>query len=420
MIRHIFKLIWIQRKQNIWIFAELSVVFILLWYIMDYFLVLGYNASTDNGYEIKDTYQIQLTVIPSSCKEYTDFSENKNEITRNYLSLLDRISKYPVIEKICVTNMCAPYTGSYKDIGLGKDSMQIEYYHLFEVTPSYFEVFRIYSQNDKHSQLQNLLTENNIILSRKLYTRLFQSTNSKESYLYNFNQERTNKLKVAGITTSFKTHNYSREECAVFKLLSNSDIAALDENELADLEISIRVKPGINKNNFISRFEDDMSEQLSIGNFIVYKVQSYEDISKIYFIFSGITDTIRSHMGFMIFLLANIFLGILGTFWLRNEYRQAEIGLRLVVGSTRKEILYIMMGEGLCLLVFAAIPAIIVIINLTLSGLMNTEFMDASMLRLSTGILFTFLFLTFLILLATYYPAYLSSRITPADTLRSE
>ncbi len=56
MIHHLLKLLWKQRRQNAWIVAELFLVFILLWYIMDYFTTIGYANSVDSAYDIKDTY----------------------------------------------------------------------------------------------------------------------------------------------------------------------------------------------------------------------------------------------------------------------------------------------------------------------------------------------------------------------------
>ena len=70
MIHHLLKLLWKQRRQNAWIVAELFLVFILLWYIMDYFTTIGYANSVDSAYDIKDTYQVRLTTVPQSSPNY--------------------------------------------------------------------------------------------------------------------------------------------------------------------------------------------------------------------------------------------------------------------------------------------------------------------------------------------------------------
>lgn len=39
MIKQIFKMIWNQRRLNGWIWMELLVVFVALWYLVDMFVV---------------------------------------------------------------------------------------------------------------------------------------------------------------------------------------------------------------------------------------------------------------------------------------------------------------------------------------------------------------------------------------------
>ncbi|WP_289834290.1 FtsX-like permease family protein [Parabacteroides goldsteinii] len=132
------------------------------------------------------------------------------------------------------------------------------------------------------------------------------------------------------------------------------------------------------------------------------------------------TDAIRYRIAFMAFLIFNIFLGIIGTFWFRNEYRKSEIGLRLAVGSTRRQILQMMIGEGWLLLSLVAIPAAIICINIAKMELIDTNVMPVTFFRVFAGLISTYLLMAFFITLGAWYPAYLSSKIAPADTLRAE
>ena len=77
MIHHLLKLLWKQRRQNAWIVAELFLVFILLWYIMDYFTTIGYANSVDSAYDIKDTYQVRLTTVPQSSPNYIQYKHTE-------------------------------------------------------------------------------------------------------------------------------------------------------------------------------------------------------------------------------------------------------------------------------------------------------------------------------------------------------
>ena len=52
MIKQIFKMIWNQRRLNGWIWMELLVVFVALWYLVDMFVVQLYSYTRPMGYDL--------------------------------------------------------------------------------------------------------------------------------------------------------------------------------------------------------------------------------------------------------------------------------------------------------------------------------------------------------------------------------
>ena len=63
MIKHILKIIWNQRRSNGWIFTELLVVVAILWVMMDSMLLDQYTYHSSLGFDIRNTYKIQLGVL---------------------------------------------------------------------------------------------------------------------------------------------------------------------------------------------------------------------------------------------------------------------------------------------------------------------------------------------------------------------
>ena len=419
MIQHLLKLIWIQRRQNTWIVAELFIVFILLWYIMDFFITLGYTSSIENAYDIKDTYQVQLATLPESSPQYVRYEEGSGQASNDFQSILERIRRYPQVKSVCVSNMSIPYCASYRNTGVSKDTSRVTSRHYLEVTPSYFEVFRIHPlAGGDPSQLAEALNEKSVIISRLFAQDEFPGEQAKGKTLY-FQGDDDGFL-VGDVCGPLKRDDYRPEEYAVYVLLSNADMAQMNEDILAGLELSIRVKPGLKPQDFIPDFQRDMREQLAIGNYMLYQVKSFDDLRHTLYLADGRMDETRYRVAFMVFLIFNIFLGIIGAFWFRNEYRKPEIGLRLTVGATRKQILMMMISEGWLLLSLAAIPAGIICINLAKMEFIGTGIMLINFFRVFSGLLLTYLFMALVIMLGAWYPAYLSSRIAPADTLRNE
>lgn len=344
MIQHLLKLSAKQRRQNTWIAAELFLVFLLLWYITDYFITIGYADSIKNAYHIKDTYQVRLVTVPESSPQYIRH-ENPEEAANLYLSIIERIRQHPQVKEVCLTRDNNPYNPSYRDWQMGKDSSQMVQFQYLEVTPSYFDVFNVKPLgNATPAFLKNALTPKSIVLSRKLAETLFPGEEAKGKSVFLGN---TNSLRVGDVCGALKRDDYSREERAAYFLLPVSQFTEWDEQQLAEaVGISIRVKPGLNPKEFIESFQQEMRTPLNVGNFLLSGIDAYTDVRDKLYLVNGVTDAIRYRIAFMTFLVFNISLGIIGTFWFRNEYRKPEIGLRLAVGSTRRQVMQMIIGEG--------------------------------------------------------------------------
>ena len=71
MIKSLFRQMWNQRHANVWVWVELIVVLILLWYSID--LVYNYEAAArqSKGYDTENVFDIQLNI----CLLYTSWEE---------------------------------------------------------------------------------------------------------------------------------------------------------------------------------------------------------------------------------------------------------------------------------------------------------------------------------------------------------
>ena len=121
------------------------------------------------------------------------------------------------------------------------------------------------------------------------------------------------------------------------------------------------------------------------------------------------------------FLLLNIFLGLLGTFWFRTQQRRSEIALRKALGSTNRDVFRRLLAEGMVILVIATIPAVIVDWNLAYAELnywMNGTTLEP--VRFIITVAITFLLIALMIVLGTYIPARKAMKIEPAEALHDE
>jgi putative ABC transport system permease protein len=200
-----------------------------------------------------------------------------------------------------------------------------------------------------------------------------------------------------------------------------------NKTSLQRVQIAIRIAPEADT-DFAKRFMKDMKSQLEIGPYYLSTVTSFQDIKADYIERNGISDQLKSIYAITAFLVINIFLGLIGTFWYRAQARRSEIGLRIAMGATRRNVRRMMSLETLFLLFIASVIAVNICINIgqnevvgafdipvgdrTLTGSgIEQDFLNYAL---------TFLFLGAVSLLAVWYPTHQASVVPPAEALRDE
>ena len=119
----------------------------------------------------------------------------------------------------------------------------------------------------------------------------------------------------------------------------------------------------------------------------------------------------------MLFLLVNIFLGIIGTFWYRTQQRRSELGLRIALGSSLPGLNALLIGEGVLLLSLAAVPAWIVCYHIGSADLTDAWQMEWGAARFIPGAVITLLLMVAMIVAGIWYPARQAMKIQPAEAL---
>lgn len=120
------------------------------------------------------------------------------------------------------------------------------------------------------------------------------------------------------------------------------------------------------------------------------------------------------------FLLLNIFLGVIGTFWFRTQQRRKEIALRLAMGSPRRGIFSYLMYEGILLLTLAVIPATVIAFNIGYAELVDVGRMPFDTGRFLSALVVTWMLMALMIVAGIWYPAYGAMRVHPAKALHDE
>ncbi len=183
-------------------------------------------------------------------------------------------------------------------------------------------------------------------------------------------------------------------------------------------ELCVRVKDNMD-HDFIENIYRDADKQLRVGNLYISDVQSFKDIRTSFQRLQ--MNTVRNFIAGGFFLMLNIFLGILGTFWFRTQQRRGEIALFKSIGSTNRNVFIRQISEGIILLSIATIFATIIDINLAFANLNAVH--DGTYLepiRFIITILISYLLTAIMIIIGTWFPARKAMAIQPAEALHEE
>ena len=429
MIRHLIKIIWNQRSGNGWIILELFLVFVLLWYIVDFFTVLGVTASTPNGFEIQNTYLVKLSVRQPDNPKYINYGEESEEPGKNFYRIVDRIRQHPDIEGVGYGKWSYPYCPSSMSSSYNKDSLRLQC-QILEVSPEYFTIFRVKPEKGGSSQklaesFANLSAASSYeknrqaIITQTVEEKLFPNTQATGKVL--LNKDDSLQIKILAVTSVMKPYDYTRPAAYILFPVNRAETYKMNDQDIwSYYEIYFRTKSGFSEKDFAQKFKQEMKGQLEIGNFFLADVKPLEAVRDNYLKNRGITSGIQYRIGFSVFFLINIFLAVIGTFWFRIEQRQSEIGLRLAVGSSKRNIRSIMFMESLLLLLIAAIPALLVCINLQKFEFISSEDLDLTVWRFLGNTFITGGLLVLVIMFGTWYPSFRASKVSPADALHYE
>jgi putative ABC transport system permease protein len=117
-----------------------------------------------------------------------------------------------------------------------------------------------------------------------------------------------------------------------------------------------------------------------------------------------------------LFIMINVFLGTIGILWYNTNLRVHEIGIKRALGSTGNRIKRLLITENLFIAGSGLI--IVIIIMLQIPSVVNGGKLEQGVLTRS--ILISTISMILLVLLSTWIPASIASKIHPAVALKTE
>ena len=367
---------------NLWLVLELLVVSVVMWYVVDYLYTRAATYLEPRGFNIEHCYLIELGELTPKSPDYIA-GHTSQQTHDDIAELLERLRRRPEIEAVSLSQNSYPYNGSNSGAEVSYDTLRSPGWTIRRlVTPDFPRVFRYRgTRGETPEQLAEMLERGEFMASDNLYRKYDRRMTDLVGQRFYLFGDTTKTYRLGAALQNVRYHDYDQARSSYSMMVKQSFY-------YIGLELCVRVREG-QDNDFIERLKAD--------------------------------NDIRNYVMGMGFLLLNIFLGLLGTFWFRTQQRRSEIALHKAHGATDRAIFSRLLSEGILLLAIVTPVALLIDYNLAhleLNSWRNGTTLEWDRLLLCAAI--SFVLIALMIVIGIGIPARKAMKVQPAEALHDE
>ena len=427
-----------ERRANLWLGVELLVVFAVMWYLVDWTYVTVRTWLQPMGFDTEHCYNLSFNRLTPQAEGYQPGDEAEADM-RNLLEIVERLRHRPGVEYAAVSQNSIPYIDGSNGVNLRIDSVMTTGM-LRWGQPDFFRMFRVQGvavltedgrkvQTTSPDSLAAVLesSASNVLISRNYVSdHRYASLGYADAlpllgYEVGKGDDGSYSFRIAGICEPMRWSHFStvNEWGGPLVGVAMDDDGVIGMGNPLYVQVSLRLKPEADTGaDFMEALMDDADRLYTLGNVFLLDVQPFAALQRTMELDD--VNEARTQLCVIGFLLLNIFLGVIGTFWFRTQHRRSEIALRMAFGSTRRGVFRRLIAEGLLLLTLAAVPAVFIAFNVGMAELVDVERMSFGGGRFAMTVLVSWLLMALMIVLGIWYPARRAMLVQPAEALHDE
>ena len=351
-----FKNLWAHRRQNSFVFAEIALIAVLSFYLIDHITVWTYGkyiCRADGEFEKEHLLVAQTgRITPLSSPAA---GEGGGDLLAPLFAFRDEVRSLPEVQSVCLTH---GFVGDGQrlwnphPLAPEADTTRTcsSYTEMFVVGQCYFETLGItpLAGSPSAESLSRDIPIGSVVITRSLAVQLFGTAEAVGRRLVQVEgtdddgTEIVTRHTVYGVVEDVKPAPHERHFYVAF-----FPVSVLSGNTPKML---IRLKPDADATAFIARSGKMKTDAYALASLNTYDGHQTENP---YFSDQTIIVTLLSTLGLLFAL--NVVLGTLGTFWLQIRKRTEDIGIMRSFGAKRSDIFRMIWGEGALLTLLACI-----------------------------------------------------------------
>lgn len=432
MFRLILKNLWARRRRNGWLLAELLLVSILAWVILDPVIVVTHDRSIPLGYDADRLCLVSLAALQPGAPGYDSEKQDSATLMDNYMNLVRRARGFEGVERTTpLMGFCYPCSqGSSSSVMMAEnDTLRCQMLWMqFLPHTQFFETygFRPAAGRTPEQLSDYDYVQNDVVLSENTAQALFGRSDVSGRRCWRAYANDTTYFPVVGVLGTFKAYSEWKPVMVAFRPVLSVDVADIPESA----QILVRLKEGVSMRRFLHDFRPWMVKELKAGNLFARQVRSYDAIIAEREAASA-GPIYRRNLAMAAFFLINLCLGVIGTFWLQTRTRREEVGVMLSFGGTPGHIIRMLMGEGAVLTAAASLVGFFIYLQYALKeglhkglswmrGTTDSYWVSDFTQHFIGVSLIIFVLLLAVVMTGIFFPARNISRISPTDALRDE
>ena len=402
-------------RNNLWLGLELLIVSTVLWYVADAIYCELSIYHDPLGFEYDHTYEIVYSFLDSKSPDYVEYATPEEE-SNDFSTLLERIKARPEMEAVGAGINAIMYNGSNNGSYLQIDSLSTGGRYIIQrlVTPDFVRVFRYHGANgETPDDIARILEENPDAFFASEDILKAAGVKDLNPYVGRYFESKSNGLGQIVLKGVLQTVRYSDftpswGSPSVLQPLTSDFLPYANE-------IVVRVKDNMDK-DIKDNIMKDAATSLKVGNYYVTDVKSLDERRETFNRYMN--KRLAYYIVGAIFLSINVFLGLLGTFWLRTQQREHEIAIRRVNGATGADIFRRTITEGIIILTIVTPLALLIdyaIAANELNSYYNPGYFVAGRFFMLAGAVY--LLMVLIIILGAFLPARKAVKVQPATAL---